>query len=460
MKTVYKAQNLLVYRVGDEGEIQFRDTTRELGWKRSEFLMLKAQQLGLPAQEVLDKEARRQGWIAVKEMSQKGSAAPEEVMAEKDHAKNNTIILAKDVLDAVRHFKGEFTADGCRQTVGKSYTFCGDPDLGDFQCSPRGVKLAPKGEESVDFTWAKFIKFCKENGLIEEKPLKNASKPVSDHAKENPIHAAEDAPTCAPTVSDAQPSPQSSVGVDAKTEVSADDLPEVCRGCQCVTCGNKGCASPCWTKPNETSSCEHVGPAGVDCKDYKPKYDVLPENTEKPASAPAATAAAEEASVSLNGKCKTGKSPSGHCGAAACCNELYECCVQCSKDCNARCGWISAKEENVCAKPAPKAAAAATTNEPAAMNNSLEGAGVQTPPSSSDLDRISTLGLCSHVDCAAASLTTASALPAPTTAEFDYDGFDQPTVDTLHLAERMIRDARRDYIAKLAQAVYIVHDAL
>ena len=43
---------------------------------------------------------------------------------------------------------------------------------------------------------------------------------------------------------------------------------------------------------------------------------------------------------------------------------------------------------------------------------------------------------------------------------FDYTGLDQPTVDTLHLAERMIRDARRDYITKLAQAVYIVHDAL
>lgn len=52
----------------------------------------------------------------------------------------------------------------------------------------------------------------------------------------------------------------------------------------------------------------------------------------------------------------------------------------------------------------------------------------------------------------------ASALAA--SSAFDYTGLDQPTVDTLHLAERMIRDARRDYITKLAQAVYIVHDAL
>ena len=56
-----------------------------------------------------------------------------------------------------------------------------------------------------------------------------------------------------------------------------------------------------------------------------------------------------------------------------------------------------------------------------------------------------------------------TAEPAPALAAssaFDYTGLDQPTVDTLHLAERMIRDARRDYITKLAQAVYIVHDAL
>lgn len=48
---------------------------------------------------------------------------------------------------------------------------------------------------------------------------------------------------------------------------------------------------------------------------------------------------------SLNGCCKTGKSPSGHCGAAAYCSEPYACCVQCPKNCNARCGWISAKED-------------------------------------------------------------------------------------------------------------------
>lgn len=43
---------------------------------------------------------------------------------------------------------------------------------------------------------------------------------------------------------------------------------------------------------------------------------------------------------------------------------------------------------------------------------------------------------------------------------FDYSGLDDPTRDTLRWAEREIGDARRDYIARIAQAVSIAHDAL
>src|SRR5699024_3769697 len=62
-------------------------------------------------------------------------------------ATDNTIKLAEDVLIAVKHFKGELTAEGCRQALGKSYFFHGGLELGDFQCSPRGVKLSPRGED-------------------------------------------------------------------------------------------------------------------------------------------------------------------------------------------------------------------------------------------------------------------------------------------------------------------------
>jgi ParB family chromosome partitioning protein len=42
----------------------------------------------------------------------------------------------------------------------------------------------------------------------------------------------------------------------------------------------------------------------------------------------------------LNNSCKTGMSPSGHCGAAAYCGEPVDCCMNCDKDCNSRCGHM------------------------------------------------------------------------------------------------------------------------
>lgn len=46
----------------------------------------------------------------------------------------------------------------------------------------------------------------------------------------------------------------------------------------------------------------------------------------------------------LNHSCKTGISPSGHCGAAACCDSDVNCCLNCDDPCNARCGWIEDME--------------------------------------------------------------------------------------------------------------------
>lgn len=42
----------------------------------------------------------------------------------------------------------------------------------------------------------------------------------------------------------------------------------------------------------------------------------------------------------LNNSCKTGASPSGHCGAAAYCEEPVDCCMNCGKECNLRCGHM------------------------------------------------------------------------------------------------------------------------
>lgn len=44
----------------------------------------------------------------------------------------------------------------------------------------------------------------------------------------------------------------------------------------------------------------------------------------------------------LNEGCITGMSPTGHCGAAACCDEPFTCCLQCPYPCNSQCGWSNA----------------------------------------------------------------------------------------------------------------------
>lgn len=72
----------------------------------------------------------------------------------------------------------------------------------------------------------------------------------------------------------------------------------------------------------------------------------------------------------------------------------------------------------------------------------------------------------SRADAGAAAQNLSAAGPASLEAKdmnvpaFDYSGLDLPTRDTLHWAEKEIGEARRDYIARIAQAVSIAHDAL
>ena len=65
----------------------------------------------------------------------------------------------------------------------------------------------------------------------------------------------------------------------------------------------------------------------------------------------------------------------------------------------------------------------------------------------------------SDQDIPAATLTTAPATEIAAPA-FDYSGLDKQTVTTLHSAENMIRNARKDYIIKVADAVGMAHDEL
>ena len=109
---------------------------------------------------------------------------------------------------------------------------------------------------------------------------------------------------------------------------------------------------------------------------------------------------------------------------------------------------------------APSGDAAATTGGTAALEP--QQTEIQTTPADADGGS----GRLCPVDASApvtggpmtqdlAGIATGQAMPS-----FDYSGYSPSTVDTLHLAERMIREARRDYILKTAQAVALAHEEL
>ena len=118
----------------------------------------------------------------------------------------------------------------------------------------------------------------------------------------NPTSSA--AATAVAETTAAGPEPSDSAGMTADAAESCDpadlvvgaaeaaDLPEVCRGCQCVTCGNKDCATPCWMDPKEVDECERLGVARDDCEDYQPKEDA--KCLKKPVPNGGAAASTEE----------------------------------------------------------------------------------------------------------------------------------------------------------------------
>ena len=124
---------------------------------------------------------------------------------------------------------------------------------------------------------------------------------AADECTENPTSSAAATAAAEETVAAPKPSDSASMMavsaaktnaevVDATNKVAASsNLPDVCRDCQCATCGNEGCASHCWENPREVGDCEITGPAGDACRDYRPKEDVQCQKENAPSAAAAAT---------------------------------------------------------------------------------------------------------------------------------------------------------------------------
>ncbi|WP_294528825.1 hypothetical protein [uncultured Allofournierella sp.] len=193
-------------------------------------------------------------------------------------------------------------------------------------------------------------------------------EPVENVPVENPTNAAEDVQQCAPTASDVLLSQSQSVNadaqqgggddsenptysavataaaeetaatpepldlasmmavsaaktnaevVDATNKVAASsNLPDVCRDCQCATCGNEGCASPCWENPREVGDCEITGPAGDACRDYRPKEDAQCQKENAPSVGAAATMEKSAARMCEGPDEETQTTPAAASGAA------------------------------------------------------------------------------------------------------------------------------------------------
>ena len=164
---VYIAPTQYAYRAAEDGQsIQFLDTTLNLGWKHSDYMTDKVLKAARPAQEVLDEEAARRGWQLWEEPE--GQAAG---------AQDNAVQLAAILADRYKRSGGEMTAEGFKKFLGTGGY--GDPDLGDIEYDYKGVSIRPEPQRwtrEMKFTWAKFIKFCRENGLIEEESIKCNTK--------------------------------------------------------------------------------------------------------------------------------------------------------------------------------------------------------------------------------------------------------------------------------------------
>lgn len=95
-----------------------------------------------------------------------------------------------------------------------------------------------------------------------------------------------------------------------------DDLPEVCRSCQCATCGNEDCPTPCFQKDDEVQECKKLGPMGDVCEEYQPKEDAQCQKENAPSAAAAATSDGSAARMCEGPDEETQTTPAAASGAA------------------------------------------------------------------------------------------------------------------------------------------------
>ena len=207
---MYQSHNGLIYRAnGDEIQVLNPQVNNE--WRASVLMMETAKKSDRPLQEILDRKAALNGWQPWEEPEE--SAAPQ----------SNAVQLAALLVDEQKRHGGEMTAEGFKKAMGTG-GHADSQGFIDFGC--KGISIRPLGESE----WAKFIKFCKENGLIEEESIKCNHKPAQSAAAAATMAApavtpAAETSTTLESTADAAASTLKPSSPDVRTNLSAPASP-------------------------------------------------------------------------------------------------------------------------------------------------------------------------------------------------------------------------------------------
>ena len=364
-------------------------------------------------QAVLDKAAADKGWDPIRGFPDWELPMVQEILTWPWMPKTAEEFTAKHFkeLDEVRHHMGGSIATGLYDT------------------GPQGIKfskLLEDGHVDADHTWADFVRRCIAQGIAPVPHVDPISAGPASSAAENAAGsdaspAAESAGLPAGPESDEAGCPilepvTNSTKYTCKCSICGEKFPnrEICNK-TFESCGwyqdwieteNKKQHSDCQCRTCEKESCFAHG-CDKEC----------PEN-------------AESTCLTTNCPEYQGKKDGTPCTDCRCPECDDDACPQAQCDGSDK-GLGCMSPDDDCPPQNPTAAASASRADAGAATQSLSAAG-------------------------SASLAAKSTEPP----DFDYSSLDVPTRDTLHWAEKEIGEARRDYIARLAQAVAIAHDAL
>lgn len=364
-------------------------------------------------QSVLDKAAADKGWDPVRGFPDWELPMVQEILTWPWMPKTAEEFTTKHFkeLDEVRHHQGGSIATGLYDT------------------GPQGIqfsKLLEDGHVDADHTWADFVRRCIAQGIA---PVPNAD-PISAGPASS---AAESA-----AGSDASPAAESA-GLPATQESDEAGCPllepvtnSTKYTCKCSICGEKFPNREICNKTFESCGWYQDW---IETENKKQHSDCQCRTCEKESCF--AHGCDKECPENAESTCLTtncpeyqGKKDGTPCTDCRCseCND--DACPQAQCDRSDK-GLGCMAPDDDCPPQNPTAAAPASPAGAGAATQSLSAAG-------------------------SASLAAEAAEPPA----FDYSGLDVPTRDALHWAEKEIGEARRDYIARLAQAVAIAHDAL